>query len=90
MVGSSAPFKPFDPLGFAAKADEKTLKKYRERYGAPYCYNYFRYFFIKHALCISYVSFSELKHGRTAMLAVLGWFTQVMHFHKYDELIPTR
>jgi hypothetical protein len=30
MVGSSAPFKNFDPLGFAAKADAATLAKYRE------------------------------------------------------------
>lgn len=30
MVGSSAPFKVFDPLGFAAKADQATLNKYRE------------------------------------------------------------
>lgn len=30
MVGSSAPFKMFDPLGFAAKADAATLNKYRE------------------------------------------------------------
>lgn len=30
MVGSSAPFKMFDPLGFAAKADQATLNKYRE------------------------------------------------------------
>ena len=30
MIGSSLPFKNFDPLGFAAKADQKTLNKYRE------------------------------------------------------------
>ena len=30
MVGSSAPFKTFDPLGYAAKADAATLSKYRE------------------------------------------------------------
>merc|ERR1711966_18975 len=30
MPGSLAPMGFFDPLGFAAKADEKTLKRYRE------------------------------------------------------------
>jgi Chlorophyll A-B binding protein len=45
MPGVTAPLGFFDPLGFAKKADSKTLAKYRE---------------------------SELKHGRVAMLAVLG------------------
>uniref|UniRef100_I2CPJ1 Protein fucoxanthin chlorophyll a c protein n=1 Tax=Nannochloropsis gaditana (strain CCMP526) TaxID=1093141 RepID=I2CPJ1_NANGC len=57
MIGSSAPFKNFDPLGFAAKADQKTLNKYRE---------------------------SELKHGRVAMLAVLGWVVQEVWHPLYD------
>ncbi|KAM3570654.1 hypothetical protein VYU27_007297 [Nannochloropsis oceanica] len=57
MIGSSAPFKNFDPLGFAAKADQKTLNKYRE---------------------------SELKHGRVAMLAVLGWIVQEFWHPLYD------
>ncbi len=30
MPGALAPMGFFDPLGFAAKADEKTLKRYRE------------------------------------------------------------
>jgi hypothetical protein len=30
MVGAIAPFGLFDPLGFAEKADENTLKRYRE------------------------------------------------------------
>lgn len=30
IAGSVAPFTKFDPLGFAAKADENTMKRYRE------------------------------------------------------------
>jgi hypothetical protein len=57
MVGSGAPFGVFDPLGFASKADEATLNKYRTQ---------------------------ELKHGRVAMAAVLGWFVQLNFHPLYD------
>jgi Chlorophyll A-B binding protein len=57
MVGVSAPLGFFDPLGFAAKADAKTLAKYRE---------------------------SELKHGRVAMLAVLGYLAAENWHPLYD------
>jgi len=30
LVGASAPFKPFDPLGLAAKATPEKLAYYRE------------------------------------------------------------
>jgi len=53
-AGISQPFpNMFDPLGFAKKADIKTLKKYRE---------------------------SELKHGRVAMLAIIGVIIQELGF----------
>jgi hypothetical protein len=57
MVGSSAPFGVFDPLGFASKADQATMDKYRTQ---------------------------ELKHGRVAMAAVLGWFVQLNFHPLYD------
>lgn len=57
MVGGSAPFGVFDPLGFASKADQATMDKYRTQ---------------------------ELKHGRVAMAAVLGWFVQLNFHPLYD------
>jgi len=57
MVGVSAPLGFWDPLGFAAKADEATMMKYRE---------------------------AELKHGRVAMIAVLGYLSQENWHPFYD------
>ena len=57
MAGVTAPLGFFDPLGFATKADAKTLSKYRE---------------------------SELKHGRVAMLAVLGYLGAERWHPLYD------
>jgi hypothetical protein len=57
MVGITAPLGFFDPFGYAAKADDATLSKYRE---------------------------CELKHGRIAMLGVLGFLTQE-RFHPFFQ-----
>lgn len=57
MVGVSAPLGFWDPLGFAAKADEATMMKYRE---------------------------AELKHGRVAMIAVLGYLSSENWHPFYD------
>jgi hypothetical protein len=60
LPGVSAPFKDgFDPLGFAAKATDTDMLRYRE---------------------------AELKHGRVAMLAVLGFFVSE-EFHPIEDLV---
>jgi len=54
VVGILPPVGFFDPLGFSANKDDKTMNYYRE---------------------------AELKHGRVAMAACLGWYLTAAGVH---------
>jgi hypothetical protein len=61
LVGALEPVGFFDPLGFAAKADDNTLRRYREAE-------------LTHARVASKFLFSRIdRHGGLKFRVVVGW-----------------